>query len=406
MRADLHPTFARSSPGLAETPAGTARWLGPWSACIIALGCAGLPQKSRAEAGPPPASTTTTAEARLEALRHALIDSALKAPTRVRSAAWVDESGVLRENVHISSDIKVRAIRLLPPIEESSATSSTLAAEAQVSAAHSGLRGCAAPGTRLKRHAALTGEHSPGDGRLGYHFIGELAGRAEQALLAQFAQDPAWALTTAGAATSAYERLLADPETPHTQPYRIRLMVEAVPDSPLREPAPLAGLLRTVGLAAPRHEARLVRLSLEVHERVSGRRLWHEQALLEYPETTPSLERPPMPPALIDALHRTLAGWHRSMRKSLECEPLQFSATAQDAEQIVISAGSRIGVRVGDQLLLLDRTRFPGQLLEADTLGRAALIEVQEVMRDRAVAKRLAGPQPATRHATLIAVPL
>ena len=62
-------------------------------------------------------SITTTApdsERRIEALRNALINRALQAPTQIQSAAWIDESGRLQENTRITSDMKVRGIRIEP----------------------------------------------------------------------------------------------------------------------------------------------------------------------------------------------------------------------------------------------------------------------------------------------------
>ena len=74
---------------------------------------ASLPGRLLAQAAPPP-----SAESRLEALRNALLERALKAPARLRSAAWIDESGTLRENLQIQSDVKLRVIRVLSYLEE------------------------------------------------------------------------------------------------------------------------------------------------------------------------------------------------------------------------------------------------------------------------------------------------
>ena len=80
---------------------------------LWALGLSAVFLSGQSMAQEPPASV---ANQRLEALRNALMDKALKAPTRVRSAAWVDESGILHENLRIDSDIKLRGTANNPAI--------------------------------------------------------------------------------------------------------------------------------------------------------------------------------------------------------------------------------------------------------------------------------------------------
>ena len=50
-----------------------------------------------------------SAESRLEAAKNAMVDQALSQPTRVHSAAWIDENGVLHEQNRFQSEGTVRA---------------------------------------------------------------------------------------------------------------------------------------------------------------------------------------------------------------------------------------------------------------------------------------------------------
>ena len=54
-----------------------------------------------------------SAESRLEAAKNAMVDQALSQPTRVHSAAWIDENGVLHEQNRFQSEGTVRGIRML-----------------------------------------------------------------------------------------------------------------------------------------------------------------------------------------------------------------------------------------------------------------------------------------------------
>ena len=345
----------------------------------------------------------SAANQRLEALRNALMDKALKAPTRVRSASWVDESGTLHENLRIDSDIRLRGIRVLSYLEESGALKADVVEGAAASLIVAGA--CPQPARRFKRHAALVQTHAPTDGRLGYHFMPELALRAEKSLQALFARDGAWVVTPTVPVSTAYERVLLGPDTPTTTPYVMHLGLEASKPAVRDEPLTLAAALRSLSLAAPRLPAISLLLTLRMEESGSGHVLWREQAALEYPQEV-SMVRQPLPAAITQAIDETLLGWHLALDKALECEPLQFAVTATESGELTIKAGSRSGMRIGDQLLLLDRTRIPGNLLEAGALDGAALLEVQFTAAYQSRAKRVAGPAPLAPASRLVALPL
>ena len=76
---------------------------------LLALPLAGAVTTARAADSLLPAEP----KKRLEALQHALVSAAMEGQTRVRNAAWVDDSGKLHENTRITSDMKVRNMRVL-----------------------------------------------------------------------------------------------------------------------------------------------------------------------------------------------------------------------------------------------------------------------------------------------------
>lgn len=395
------------------------------AACTAAIAAALLPfaETAWAQSPPSPASpgtpqqaapdgaTSRTAEARLEALRHALIDKALNGPTRIRTAAWVDETGALRENVQINSDIRLRGIRMLSYLDRHTPEQARLLVEAETSAKKLGAANCAtpAPGQRIKRHAALISQFTPSDGRRGYYFVPELATEAQALLIKFFALDEAWVVTPAGASGSAYEQALMGRERdmPRTSPYTIRIGLEAgeAAQLPPLDQA-VKDVLRTLSLEAQTLPALPVRLSLQVEDRLSGRVLWRDEASIDYPATRVSMERSPLPVAMTGALEMTLRHWQKTIHQALACEPLRFEATWVQTDQFIIAAGARVGMRAGDQLLLVDRSRFPSNLLEKGSLDKAALIEIQSVSQDQSVARRVAGPAPAPLPSNMVAMPL
>ena len=71
--------------------------------------CLGLALASGLTAHADPMS----AEDRLEAIRQSLVQRAMEGPTQVRSAAFIDSSGVLREASSFVTGMEVRGIRVM-----------------------------------------------------------------------------------------------------------------------------------------------------------------------------------------------------------------------------------------------------------------------------------------------------
>ena len=357
----------------------------------------------------PDGVTSATAEARLEALRHALIDKALESPTRIRTSAWVDETGTLRENVQINSDVRLRGIRVLSYLDQNSPEQARMVVEAEASARRLRASNCAtpAPGQRIKRHAALISHFMPSDGRRGYYFVPELATEAQALLIKLFALDDSWVVTPAGPSGSSYEQVLFGRDMPRASAYTMRIGLEAVEAAPMPPlDQAVKAVLRTLGYETQTLPPLPVRLSLQVEERSSGRVLWRNEALIDYPEARVSMERSPLPVEMRRALETSLLHWQKNIQQALACEPLQFEATLIQADQFTIAAGNRVGIRAGDQLLLVDRSRFPGNMLEKNSLDKAMLIEIQSVSQDHSLARRVAGPTPAPLKTNLVAMPL
>jgi len=95
----------------------------------------------------------TPYQSRLEAIQGALVDTALLAPTRVRATAWVDESGTLRENAHITSDVKVRGVRVSSYLEPELAPETKVVVDAVTPLVRAD--GCTPAAPRYKRVALV-----------------------------------------------------------------------------------------------------------------------------------------------------------------------------------------------------------------------------------------------------------
>lgn len=79
---------------------------------------------------PAPGSSAENSAARLEQLRHAMIDQALDAPVHISSNAWLDESGRLRHVSRFFSEVRARAAADLIAGSESAAQARATASTA------------------------------------------------------------------------------------------------------------------------------------------------------------------------------------------------------------------------------------------------------------------------------------
>lgn len=54
-----------------------------------------------------------TAQERLEAIRHSLVEASLQTPTKVLSTSWLDNNGSLRETSSFKNGMQVNSLRVL-----------------------------------------------------------------------------------------------------------------------------------------------------------------------------------------------------------------------------------------------------------------------------------------------------
>ena len=54
-----------------------------------------------------------TAQERLDAIRHSLVEASLQTPTKVLSTSWLDNNGSLRETSSFKNGMQVNSLRVL-----------------------------------------------------------------------------------------------------------------------------------------------------------------------------------------------------------------------------------------------------------------------------------------------------
>jgi hypothetical protein len=375
---------------------------------VLPLACAAIPSFADTSGLP------TDPRKRLEALQHALVAAAMDSQTRVRTAAWVDSTGKLHENTRITSDMKVRGVRVASYVNAEDGPSAAIVAEAQGATPSEEI--CKANVQRYRREATLeTALHIATSGADRYQWT-MLMEQARSRLASRAMMARMWQLSSpASLPATTYERMLTG-VVPDISPYHMviemlppgALAIEPVrPRQTLRQKS--AQMIKTVANYAtdepPRSEPVPFVMRLSVFERSNQRLLWQEAVPLFFPETELRTTSQPLPPGLLSELDRVLDRWQQSMDHHFSCRPQQFNVLQATPTGWVINGGQVAGLSAGDQLLLMNREHLPARILEPDSAQHLALVEVVSVAAGRATLRKLAGPASIARSGDWVATP-
>ncbi len=335
---------------------------------------------------------------RLDALRKALIDLSLEGPTEVRSSAWIDESGALREGSSFSNGMVVRGVRILAygadPQSQPYAQLS-LGKTERLNPLSCKSRDAGGERKSQVQHLALMDINLSNKVPNKDVYQSRLVVLALKENLQNLAQQsgvfklrlstlPVNASNTTGVGAGAnvgnrafgpgqnyYEQaLLGRGEQRVTWQLHVRL--EPASDEISKAPG-----LKVVSVLENRLDSRL---SFEHAEL-----LWFESN----PETPTSAALSSVMLAQVEGLSMILKQWFEDQ---LSCIPPQFEVTKWTGSQLNVSAGTANGLRVGDKFVVVDPKLIPSRALQANALQHMAMAQVQSVSLYSAQLKQVAGP--------------
>lgn len=359
-------------------------------------------------------SLPTEPRKRLEALQHSLIDAAMASRTQVRTAAWVDNTGQLHENTRITSDMKVRSVRMLPYAQHEANNTTLFVADTGNGVANEEV--CRGVEQRYRREATLDVAMritANGTERADWN---KFLSQARSRFVAQAGVSRKWLISAAAVLPdNTYDRLLTG-ATPDQMPYQ--MMIEVLSPGALGVEPVRPARARSVSHEAAQSIQNFFKeeppakrrpipfvMRLSIVERSSQNVIWQDIAPLFYPETEISTNSQPLPPGLLSELDLVLHRWHDKIDKVFSCKPLQFNVLQEAAGTWVINGGQSAGVSVGDQMLLLNREFLPARILEPDSGQHMALVEVVSVKNGLAKVKKLAGPKDMSKAGDWVATP-
>ena len=294
-----------------------------------------------------------SAEDRLEALRQSLVKRAMEGPTEVRSAAFIDGSGVLREASSFVTGMEVRGIRVMAygrDLDQVQMDSKPLPPGT-----------CKTPIKLAAWHQMAWDMHYSSHTPVAYQFEAQqIALQLKQQAFSAGRQSALWRVVDRPVVGNSYEQLLVGQGEQH-----IALLLKIT-----LTPSMVAGL--------PQVSAYDVRW--ELVSKADGASLYaaEQHINIDQPRQVPTSSKP-LSPVVLAQIQTALTGFVQGMERELSCRVPQFDVLKVRSDAVRIAGGGSSGLKVGAQMVLTDRQKLPLRTLEPKALDNLALAEVVAV---------------------------
>ena len=163
---------------------------------LFSIGCNAEVEKENLQASPEnPVNPVykggdLDAEARLESIKQALVDITLGSEIELSSAAYLDDSGVLREASVMTTKAKVRGVRVLSYVKAAAGI-----AEADLSAEILSNQSCPGGRSSLIREAVVQVAQNYKNHRVGNHYLNEINELLENTVVDKLSSVEGWTVS-------------------------------------------------------------------------------------------------------------------------------------------------------------------------------------------------------------------
>jgi len=389
------------------------RWLG--LALVLLSGLAQAQSASPKSAAVSVSTSASVHEQQLQAIRQALIDATLQAPTQVIASSWLDDMGALRESHQFNSKAEVRSVRLLAL---DGAEPQTAAPRASADVLPWGWRNdpqaqnsCSPAPRAWRSPLVLSVQRAAG-------FPGPQQA-ASQALLQAtrlqvqqaLQQGSRWSPRAhAVNDRNSYLQALSAPAREDGAAWLLDIRLEPQ-GSALRAPATDnttvsdgGGETRWIG---GQNWVWVLRLTLsQTGGSAQGNSTNWQQEFRITVDADKLAEHPGQWRAPIEAaLAARVGAWLAGIERQLQCEPVQFVVRSHSGGALQLMAGAASGLRPGDRLLIMQPGWVPSRMLDPRAADHLALAEVVRHSGGHSDIRQLAGP-PLPIGSDWVALPL
>ena len=328
---------------------------------------------------------TSDAEQRLESVKQALVDLTLGSEIELSSAAYLDESGVLHESSLMTSNAKIRGIRVLSYVKAAAGITET-----ELNAEILSDQSC--PGSRrtLTREAVVQVAQNYKNHRVGNHYLNEINELLENTVVDKLSSVEGWSVSGFSVEEPYYMRLVSGRPGNHAA-YKIEINSRLLP-----------GLKKinsrfwpqSFNKSAKMLPARQLEVEIILKHKDSVAPLWQKSYSLKYPKEEAAYIKTSLPDKFQDELARAAESLIVEMQEVFKCrvEYFKISTAGVGESGFVLQAGSFNGVREGDQFLLSDNPAILKKALSKKGLVGLGLGEIKRVGERTATLRQIAGP--------------
>jgi hypothetical protein len=359
------------------------------------------PQASGLHADVGPVDDLLAHERELEAIRKALLQTALNAPLRVRSTSWIDGQGRLQESAQFTSDTQVRGVRVESYVNDDNAADFRVYVDASQVKLPVGVGAqpetdehtCAKHNARWRQRVHVQWQWADGWQQLPEPIQKQLQMHSHAAWQQQ-AERPGrwlWQVVQPQSAGTSYSQALLQPAMQRAEG-RAALTVSVVqPDS-----QPVTWIDRLT-LKKPEQPAPILRwrMQVQLHATQQQRAFEWDMPLVYGPLSlhggsgAGTFSGWSLPKDAAQQLHQ----WVQWMDAQTVCDVVAYPVQQVDGEWRVM-ANAQLGAQAGDRFLIVDRASVPQRMLEPGALASLAIAEVGVTARESSQIRWLAGPEP------------
>lgn len=313
-----------------------------------------------------------SAQERLNAIRGAMVEAAMKSNTRVSATSWMESDGKLRELNRFSSEIKLRDLQVAQYVRDAGQQpQAELVSNQSIEMVQPGR--CEAPQAKsaLRQIMTVDLDLSTGLAPAQRYQAQQLGVAARKQLMQSAARSERWRLIGTLPQSNTYDRLQYGQGEEHVQ-WHAQLSVTPVPLGGVSDDFSAFGL--TLQVNGP-----------------GQRQAWFVAEQVVVPSLpTQAYGTPKMDTDTNAAIARAVNAMADQLDKQLACEPQAFTVSQANG-RLSLNAGTNAGLRVGDKLMIADPSVLPRHTLEPGALDAAVLAEVKSVTPYQAEIKQVAG---------------
>jgi hypothetical protein len=326
----------------------------------------------------------------LTAIKERLVAEAQTANTQVTNTAWLDSDGRLHESTMIRSDVRVRGVQVRRYLEEMRRPEVEITLDEKPGA----LPKCFASDDHLIRTVKV---HPPiKSGQFDVNHAGivtQLGALFHTELNQGFEYSPFWHTVGQSQGASGYLQMVSG-VVPETSRYDMRIAMSRgyPPQAHQSEQIPGSDPISTFFNGSPSwFEESWVRIHLSLSDTADGALVWQARTNLRIPAREVSYTEAALPRDVNTEINRLLSKWITELSNYARCEPIHFALMQPINDQMQIDGGASSGIRVGDQLLIIDRNTIPQRSLEPGALAQLSLVQVTQTFENHATIERIAG---------------